>query len=38
MSENRFNYLNFAGPNIVMNKPRYRDDDFRKYFIYITPS
>lgn len=30
MSDNRFSYFNLGGPNIVMNKPRYRDDDFRK--------
>ena len=28
MSEGRFNYFNI-GPNVVMQKPRYRDDDLR---------
>ena len=34
MNEGRYNYFNLNGPNIVMNKPRYREEEFRKKNTY----
>ncbi len=34
MSNGRYNYFNLNGPNIVMNKPRYREEEFRKKNTY----
>ena len=34
MSNGRYNYFNLNGPNIVMNKPRYREEEYRKKNTY----
>ena len=34
MNEGRYNYFNLNGPNIVMNKARYREEEFRKKNTY----
>ena len=34
MSDGRYNYFNLNGPNIVMNKPRYREEEYRKKNTY----
>ena len=34
MNDGRYNYFNLNGPNIVMNKPRYREEEYRKKNTY----
>ena len=34
MNDGRYNYFSLNGPNIVMNKPRYREEEFRKKNTY----
>ena len=34
MYDGKYNYFNLNGPNIVMNKPRYREEEFRKKNTY----
>ena len=34
MNNGRYNYFSLNGPNIVMNKPRYREEEFRKKNTY----
>ena len=34
MSDRGYNYFSLNGPNIVMNKPRYREEEFRKKNTY----
>ena len=39
MYDGKYNYFNLNGPNIVMNKPRYREEEFQKktYNFVIDP-
>ena len=34
MNDGRYNYFSLNGPNIVMNKPRYREEEYRKKNTY----
>jgi hypothetical protein len=34
MNDGKYNYFNLNGPNIVMNKPMYREEEFRKKNTY----
>ena len=34
MNDRRYNYFSLNGPNIIMNKPRYREEEFRKKNTY----
>ena len=34
MYDGKYNYFNLNGPNIVMNKPRYREEEYRKKNTY----
>ena len=34
MNDGRYNYFSLNGPNIIMNKPRYREEEYRKKNTY----
>jgi hypothetical protein len=34
MSQGRFNYFSLNGPNVIQNKPRYREEEYRKKNTY----
>ena len=34
MNDGRYNYFSLNGPNVIMNKPRYREEEYRKKNTY----